>query len=181
METQSVSSRRGLLGRGVLVAAGVLGLGGAVRHSATAQPAARQASRSELKLYGRHLHLHAPTRRAGELPQKGDRHTAYGELLDGPEGAAVGHFSAAHLSLDSPFAAASSLEIHTFDLGDGTIHGLGSAVRGADGHFVILGGTGKYLGATGSYLARQQPRELGGDGTAEFHLSLAGMEVAHGL
>ena len=76
-------------------------------------------SRTELKLYGRHLHLHAPARRAGELPRKGDRHTAYAELLDGPEGSAVGHFSAAHLSLDSPFAAASSLEIHTFDLPEG--------------------------------------------------------------
>src|SRR5262245_6882734 len=184
MEAHSVSSRRGLLGRGLLVAAGVLGVGGAVRHSSGAEAAAVQptaAPRTELKLYGRHFHLHAPTRRAGELPQKGDRHTAYGELLDGPEGSAVGHFSAAHLSLDSPFAAASSLEIHTFDLGDGTLHGLGSAVRGGDGNFVILGGTGRYMGATGTYLARQEPRELGGNGTAEFHLNLAGMEVGDGL
>ena len=181
METQGATTRRGLLGRGALVAAGVLGLGGAVRRSSAAEAAPSQPSRTELKLYGRHFHMHAPERRAGELPRKGDRHTAYGELLDGPEGVAVGHFSAAHLALDSPFATASSLEIHTFDLGDGTIHGLGSAVRGADGHFVVLGGTGKFAGATGSYLARQLPRELGGDGTAEFHLSLAGMEVGHGL
>jgi hypothetical protein len=140
-----------------------------------------QPSRTELTLYGRHLHLHAPARRAGELPRKGDRHTAYAELLDFPEGSAVGHFSSAHLSLDSPFAAASSLEIHTFDLAGGTVHGLGSAVRGADGHFVVLGGTGKYAGATGSYVARGLPRELGGNGTAEFHLTLAGLEVGHGL
>ena len=178
-EAQSVSSRRGLLGRGLLVAAGVIGLGGAVRHTSAAE--AVKPSRTELKLYGRHLHLHAPDRRAGELPQKGDRHTAYAELLDSPEGAAVGHFSAAHMSLDSPFAAASSLEIHTFDLNGGTIHGLGSAVRGTDGQFVVLGGTGRYVGATGTYLARQLPRELGGNGTAEFHLTLAGMEVGHGL
>jgi hypothetical protein len=85
------------------------------------------------------------------------------------------------MSLDSPFAAASSLEIHTFDLDGGTIHGLGSAVRGTDGQFVVLGGTGRYVGATGTYLARQLPRELGGNGTAEFHLTLAGMEVGHGL
>ena len=45
----------------------------------------------------------------------------------------------------------------------------------------MLGGTGTYAGATGSYLARQLPRELGGNGTAEFHLTLAGMEVGHGL
>ena len=87
----------------------------------------------------------------------------------------VGHFTAAHLTHDSPFAAgASSLEIHTFALKDGTIHGLGSAARGAEGHFVILGGTGRYAGASGSYVARQSSRELGGNGTAEFHLTLAG-------
>ena len=154
-EAQSVSSRRGLLGRGLLVAAGVVGLGGAVRHSSAAE--AVKPSRTELKLYGRHFHLHAPDAPGGRAARKGDRHTAYAELLDGPEGPAVGHFSAARMSLDSPFAAASSLEIHTFDLREGTIHGLGSAVRGADGHFVVLGGTGKYTGATGSYLARQLP------------------------
>ena len=120
-------------------------------------------------------------RRGRRLPRKGDRHSAYAELLDGPEGAAVGHFSAAHLSLDSPFAAASSLEIHTFDLNGGTLHGLGTAARGADGHFVILGGTGRYSGATGSYLARQLPRELGGNGTAEFHLTLTGLEAGNGV
>ena len=184
MEASSVSSRRGLLGRGLVVAAGVLGLGGAVRHSsgrdAVASSGAQQP-RTELKLYGRQFHLHAPTRRAGELPQKGDRHTAYAELLDGPKGAAVGSFSSAHLSLDSPFAAASSLELHTFTLTEGTLHGLGTTVRGADGQFLVLGGTGRFAGAMGSYLARQLPRELGGDGTAEFHLTLAGLEVGRGL
>ena len=59
-------------------------------------------------------------------------------------------------------------------LQDGTIHGLGSVMRGAEGHFVILGGTGRYAGAQGSYVARQSARELGGDGTAEFRLTLAG-------
>src|SRR5262249_56013857 len=114
-------------------------------------------------------------------PRAGSRHTAYAELLDRPGGTAVGDFTAAHLALDSPFAGASSLEIHTFNLADGTIHGLGSAARGADGHFVILGGTGKYAGATGSYLARRLPRELGGNGTAEFHLTLAGLEVSNAV
>ena len=180
MGAQGVSSRRGVLGRGLIVAAGALGLGGAVKHSRTPEALAAKPSRpfrTEFKLYGRHLHLHAPERRAGELPRKGDRHTAYAELLDRPDGAAVGHFSAAHLTLDSPFAAASSLEIHTFDLDGGTIHGLGSAARGSDATFVVLGGTGKYTGATGSYLARLLPRELGGNGAAEFHLKLAGLEA----
>jgi hypothetical protein len=132
-------------------------------------------------LYGRGLHLHAPSRRAGSVPVKGDRHTAYGELLDRQDGVAVGHFTAARLSLDSPFAAASSLEIHTFELADGTIHGLGSAAIGAVGNFVVLGGTGRFTGVTGSYTARQGARELGGDGTAEFHFTLAGLEGRNGI
>lgn len=172
---RSSSSRRSLLGRGLLLAAGAVGLGTAAGH-ATAAP------ERHLRLYGRNFHLHAPSRRAGEIPASGDRHSAYGELLDRRDGAVVGHFTAAYLTHDSPFAEAmSSLEIHTFALGDGTIHGLGSALRGEAGHFVILGGTGRYAGATGSYVARQQPRELGGDGAAEFHLTLTGREGTHGV
>jgi hypothetical protein len=94
----------------------------------------------------------------------------------------IGHFTAAHLTHESPFAAAiSSLEIHTFTLRDGTIHGLGSAVRGDDGQFLILGGTGRYAGIQGSYLARQATRELGGNGTAEFRLTLTRREGSHGV
>ena len=46
---------------------------------------------------------------------------------------------------------------------------------------MILGGTGVYVGARGGYVARQATRELGGNGTAEFHLTLAGGEAAHGV
>jgi hypothetical protein len=171
--TRTSSSRRSLLGRGLLLAAGALGLG-AARRPATARAGAPKA-KGELRLYGRNFHLHAPCRRAGQVPESGDRHNAYGELLDRPNGKVVGHFTAAHLTHESPFAAAaSSLEIHTFNLNEGTIHGIGSASRGVDAHFVVLGGTGRYSGVQGSYVARQRSRELGGNGTAEFHLTLAG-------
>jgi len=173
-EAMRKSSRRGVLGRGLMVAAGALGLGAAQRAEA-AGSVLPTTKATELRLYGRNFHLHAPERKAGQVPEKGDRHSAYGELLLRPKGKVVGHFTAAHLTHDSPFAAgASSLEIHTFALQDGTIHGLGSVARGAEGHFVILGGTGRYAGAHGSYVARQSSRELGGNGTAEFHLTLAG-------
>ena len=135
-ETTRISSRRGLLGRGLLVAAGALGLGAA---KAAAAPA---PSATELRLYGRQFHLHAPARRAGQLPEKGDRHTAYAELLDRPDGRVVGHFTAAHLTLDSPFAGASSLELHAFELPGGTIHGLGSVARGAEATSSSSGGPG---------------------------------------
>ena len=173
-EATGTSSRRSLLGRGLMVAAGALGIS-AARRPGTAAASEPRGEAAQLRLYGRNFHLHSPSNRAGQVPENGDRHSAYGELLDRPGGTVVGHFTAAHLTHQSPFAAAaSSLEIHTFTLKGGTIHGLGTVARGAEGHFVILGGTGRYSGARGSYVARQGSRELGGNGTAEFLLTLAG-------
>jgi hypothetical protein len=180
-ETGRTSSRRSLVTRALLLGAGAFGIK-AARRPATARASTPNGAGEELRLYGRNFHLHGPSHLAGQVPVKGERHSAYGELLDRPRGRVVGHFTAAHLTHESPFArVASSLEIHTFALAEGTIHGLGSAPRGADGHFVILGGTGRYSGVEGSYVARQQSRELGGNGTAEFHLTLAGKGVANGV
>jgi hypothetical protein len=174
------SSRRSLLGRGFLLVAGALGIGAA--GGAGSARAARKLGATQLRLYGQNFHLHAPSHRPGQIPTGGDRHSAFGELLDRRGGTVIGNFTAAHLTQESPFAAVvSSLEIHTFTLRDGTIHGLGSALRGADGEFVILGGTGRYAGIQGSYLARQGTRELGGNGTAEFRLTLTRREGSHGV
>jgi hypothetical protein len=179
-EAPRVASRRSVLGRGALLVAGALGIGAAARKvgspeakaaPSVAPPTGRPA---ELRLFARHYHLHSPTHRAGQIPAKGERTSAYGELLDKPGGKVVGHFTAAHLTLDSPFAAGlGSLEIHTFHLGDGTLHGLGASAPGAEGQFVILGGTGRFAGARGGYVATQRHREAGGNGTADFHLKLA--------
>jgi hypothetical protein len=162
-----------------MLAAGAIGIGAARRADAavvTVAPAGNGTRTAELRFYGRNFHLRAAGHEPGQVPTKDERHNTYGELLAHPNGKqVVGHFTAAHLTHNSPFAAgASSLEIHTFALKDGTIHGLGSVARGVEGHFVILGGTGRYAGASGSYVARQNSRELGGNGTAEFHLTLAG-------
>jgi hypothetical protein len=167
-ETTRTTSRRSVLGRGLALAAGAVGL------SATGAQAATPKTEGTLILHGRGFHLDSQTKLRGQVPQSGDRHSAYGELVDRPNGKAVGQFSAMHLTHDSPFAqGASSLEVHTFTLKDGTIHGLGTVARGAEGHFVILGGTGRYSGVTGSYIARQNAREMGGNGTATFHMTLA--------
>jgi hypothetical protein len=174
------SSRRSVLGRGLLLVAGALGIGAAERPGSAR--AARRLGATQLRLYGQNFHLQAPSHRPGRIPANGERHSAYGELLDRRGGTVIGHFTAAHLTHDSPFAGAvSSLEIHTFALGEGTIHGLGSALRGTDGEFLILGGTGRYAGIQGSYLARQGTRELGGDGTAEFRLTMTRREGSHGV
>ncbi len=165
-EANATSSRRGLIGRALVLAAGALGVqaGGA---GAAVSPT--------LSLYGRGLHLHSPSHRPGQVPDKGERFTTYGELAASPTGQVIGHVTGAFLALDSPFAsAAGSHEVHAFHLEDGTIFGVGSAGSSGSAEFAITGGTGRFRGARGWYVARQQPRELGGDGTAEYHLTLVG-------
>jgi hypothetical protein len=165
-------SRKGFLRRGLFVAVGALGLGaGRASASGTFTSLPRK-----LTFHGRHFHLHAPDRRAGVVPAKGERLTAYGELLDRPGGKKLGEFSSALFALGSPFgvesATATSLEFHSFTLHDGTIIGLGTAVARGDSVYAIVGGTGRYAGARGTYVAHQRPREVGGNGTAEFRLTL---------
>jgi hypothetical protein len=165
-------SRRGFLARGVVLAAGALGFGAARVSVSSAAPMPAQ----DLTLYGRFFHLHAQDRRPGVVPVKGERLTGYGELLDGPNGIKVGEFFSTLFAVGSPFgstqASTTGLEYHSFNLHDGTILGLGTGVAGAESVFAIVGGTGRYGGARGTYVAHQRSRELGGNGTAEFRLTL---------
>ena len=171
----TTASRRKLLGRTLLLAAGALGLGAS--GAGAARPRRRSAADGSqtLQLYGRGWHIDIGGRRFGELPGKGDRANVYGELLDRPQGSKLGEFYSTWIHASSPFGdsgfQAGSLELHTFKLADGTVFGLGAPV-GEEGVFAIAGGTGRYSGARGSYVARQRPRGLGGDGTAEFTLTL---------
>lgn len=158
------TTRRGALGRIGLLAAGALGVGYAARE-ATDDGSARAAK--SRKIYGRDWRLHSPNRVPGERPPAGDRATPQGRLVDGHE-RDLGSFTSA--------ALAGAIEVHTFDLEHGQIFGVGASSEAA-GTFAVIGGTGRYAGANGSYVARQSLRELGGDGTAEFTLTLDDLEV----
>ena len=92
-----------------------------------------------------------------------------GRIVDARE-RPLGQFQAATLPGIGAF------HLHTFDLAEGTILGIG-ANRLEDGSYAIVGGTGRYAGASGTYTARQFLRELGGDGTAEFTLNLTAWEA----
>jgi hypothetical protein len=178
MEGSHGVARRSLLRRGLLLLGALIG-GRAVTTGAA--EAARitppePPTTTTFKLGGRNLTLRTVGRPAG-LPKVGDRFGVYGELL-GADGVKVGEFYAAAFSMhapygDSPFGA-TSLEMHTFNLAEGSLVGMGTGQLVGDSAavYAIVGGTGRYLGARGSYVTQQQPYGLGGDGTAEFTFTL---------
>jgi len=111
--------------------------------------------------------------RLGELPTEGERISVRGDLIDDRDGKPVGEFYAAGFAIGggSHPAQGERLELHTFKLRDGTIIGSGTAGQ-LEGTFAILGGTGSYASARGTYIARQRHEDFGGDGSAEFVLKL---------
>jgi hypothetical protein len=165
---------------GLLSAAGLLGLKavGPLSATAGAQPVA-----ATLTLYGRNWCSYGQTKPAGQLPARGDRLVASGDLHAAPGGDKVGEFHAVVFHLGAPGqvgpAGAGSLELHTFLLPDGSIIGAGTATPDSDRHdaFAVIGGTGRYAGARGTYVVRQGYRELGGDGTAEVTMQFVTEEV----
>ena len=175
MSDTSKTSRRSALLRGLLLIGGAVGVGAATGR-ADARPAPETvAGMRTLEFRGRGWHVSGAGRQSGQALRGGERTQTYGELLDGA-GTAVGSFSAASFHLSNPFShgdlADQSLELHSFSLPGGTILGMGSALGGQDA-FAVIGGTGDYTGARGSYVARQDVRERGGDGTADITIYLS--------
>jgi hypothetical protein len=161
--TTEQTTRRGVLGRGLMVLAG---LGAAV----AGRPAFARARPGSLVLYGRNWRGYGHGR---GLPLEDDRLSVRGDLLARPDGGPVGEFFATAFAFGgAPHPAhAERLELHTFKLAGGTIFGTGT-VGGLEGAFAIVGGTGRYAGAHGTYVARQGHPELGGDGAAQFVFDL---------
>ena len=125
--------------------------------------------------------------RAGQLPDKGHRLLGRGEPAEEPGGKPVGEFFATSFGVDAPGRVGpdgvATLEFHAFNLPGGSIIGTGTARAPLDAEdvFAIVGGTGKYVGARGSYVARQRPQEFGGDGTAQFTITLIAEGTVDGL
>ena len=175
-------TRRNVLKYGALLMAAVFGGGVAARGNGHPgfgeQPGA--SAQGTFTLYGRHWHLHSQNRKRGEALAGGDQIATYGELLSGPHGTKVGEFYASGLHLRAPLSpsqfSAADVEVHTFNLLEGTIVGMGTtgAALGQENIYAVVGGTGRYAGARGSYTARQHHQERGGDGTAAFTFTLTG-------
>jgi hypothetical protein len=173
MDTRVPSeARRKLLKRGALGAASIAAV--AVAAGATTTNAARPSSTGStttMRFLGRGWHVDTTN---GKVPTKGERYAVYGELTDG-KGDKVGEFFSQNVGVDSPFQitgeGTGAFEIHTLAIPGGTIVGVGVG-GGRERAYAIVGGTGKYIGARGSYLARQDTYGLGGDGKAEILLTL---------
>jgi hypothetical protein len=130
-------------------------------------------------LYGVRWQITSQDLKRGELPPAGIRMLVRGELYDKPKGGRkMGDFFGTYHRLSTPGKTAhsepGSLELHTFVFSDGTLVGSGVANSSPDseGQFAIVGGTGRYHGARGSYMATQSHVEFGGNGAAQFTLTL---------
>lgn len=174
------ASRRSFLKTGLAAVGGLLGMGAAakVTTSAMAADSSPKPVTETITLHGRDWHITSPSRRAGEFPVAGEQMLINGELVDAPDGSRLGDFYATYFGLTMPGRTgpdgSSSLQMHTFNLPDGTLVGTGTAspAHDTEDRFAIIGGTGRYEGARGSYVARQSPTQFGGDGTATFTITL---------
>ncbi len=181
MDNSPSTPRRRLLTRGALLFGSALGIGLVARGGGEGGPIAPGVL--SLSLHGTDWRLTYPDRRRGILPQPGERSAAFGQLLNAPAGEKVGEFYASSFAFGAPFGpgqvAASAMEMHHFNLADGTIVGMGTigGFHDVTSVHAIIGGTGRYEGATGSYTARQSPVELGGDGTADFTFKITTRSV----
>lgn len=163
-----MTTRRNAVSRALLALAGLAGLGAA---GAGGAKLAVLSEPSTVVLHGRNWRTIQG--RLGELPTEGERISVRGDLIDKVQGVHVGEFYAAGFAIGGGAhpAHGERLELHTFKLHGGTIIGSGTAGQ-LEGVFAILGGTGRYAGARGTYVARQNHQDFGGDGSAEFVLKL---------
>lgn len=172
METTETSAaatqtRGGLLGRLAVLAGGAVGLGWAAGDAWPRRglKAPRPGKQQSFVLRGRNWRLNAVGRPHGRLPAATESAVPVGALVDA-KGGALGRFRAAPLP-----GPATIFQFHTFELADGSLLGVGGGSLG-ESVYAVVGGTGRYAGASGSYVARQFPREAGGDGTAEFTFTI---------
>ena len=162
---------RGVLGRGALLVAGALGVSAAASRAGpaeVAQPASRR--RGARPSCGCSRVSSTCTRRHAWPARSRRRATARARYARAARPARVEGWSGTSRPPTSRSTRRSrrrsNLEIHTFHLGRGNDPRSRRGGQGSAGHFVILGGTGRYTGARaatspgstpGSWAATGQP------------------------
>ena len=174
------TSRRALMKQGLWIMAGAAGVGLAgtgvaagTRLPSSAAPAGAvhvaAATPTHLLLFVRDIRFAGRSSRAGA--RSGTRTDSassvapHGQLQDSA-GSHVGSFSGGTLP-----GSDGHIAFQRFTLADGTLIGMGSG-RLDDEEYAVVGGTGRYAGAAGSYRTQIRPGAHGRD--AEFAIDVTG-------
>jgi hypothetical protein len=178
----SVTSRRFVLTRGLyaLVGAGLAGTAilsgnGSTRSTtatspATADSGAKAASAAgplNMSMFVRDVRFTTPGLKLGTLPDFGSAMSPKGRL-ESPTGDQLGKFSSGILP-----GSDGQVAVQRFILSDGSLIGMGSGQLDGE-EYAVVGGTGRFAGAIGSYTVTLQAGTSGRD--AEFAISLTGMK-----
>lgn len=163
--------RRTLLQRGAALLGGAIGLGGSAGAAAAADT---EASDGTLRLFGWRRGQLRPGR--GRVPTTPPS-VHGGELRDAVDGPAVGTFQANAFLTEASLPgspATPGLEIQTFALEGGTLFGLGAAPGpGGERACAVVGGTGRFARAQGSYVERPADDTRARQGLVEFVFRLS--------
>jgi hypothetical protein len=152
-EVGTPTPRRTLLQRGIALIGGALGVG-AVGGEVHARA---EIARSEtLQLLGRRR---SPARLAPATQGAHQHAVSSGDLLDAKGGETIGSFHTNGFCLETrlgtPMPSDSNIAFQTFVLADGSLFGLGGGPSpDGDRTCAVLGGTGRYAGAQGTYVER---------------------------
>lgn len=163
----SGTTRRAMIVRGLWAVAGAVGLGvaGTGANFAATKPVAPPAGPARLSLVVRDVRFSAPASKPGTLPESDAVASPHGALQDAT-GRHLGRFSGGTLP-----GSGGQIAVQRFTFSDGTIIGMGSGRLDGD-EYAVVGGTGRYAGATGTYVAQLRPGARGRD--AEFQISVTG-------
>ena len=181
------TSRRTLMKQGLVLIAGAVGVGvaGAAGQSGSrtvpvalpigsvpialmpAGASGRSDSSTALPLYVRDVRFTSPAFKPGELPDGSIPRSPHGTLV-AADGASVGTFSGGVLP-----GSAGQIALQRFVFPDGSLIGMGSGSL-ANEEYAVVGGTGRFAGAIGTYTTRLEQGSIGRD--AEFTFSLTAKE-----
>jgi hypothetical protein len=168
-ENRPTISRRSLLQKGLLCAGAMFGVQLATREPERAKLPSAAAGAMTLAFYADTLRGRAHGQLPGKLPVWNGGANRHGDLLDGPGGKKVGEFAANSFGTGGG-AGGSNFEMQTVKLTEGTLFGIGAAGNADDEKVhAIVGGTGRFAGAKGSFVVRRSDRKRGG---VEFVISL---------
>jgi hypothetical protein len=170
-EVGTPTPRRTLLQRGLALLGGALGVGalGGEVHGRTATTAPAPT----LHLLGRRR---TTARLAGATHATNQHAVSSGELLDAKGDETVGSFHTNGFCLETrlgtPLPSESNIAFQTFVLAGGSLFGLGGGPSpDGDRTCAVLGGTGRYAGAQGTYVERVPSQPAGRD-AVEFIFTL---------